>query len=198
MGPLLDAPPLMRRADTIALQEDGRPLVVVSLSTSDQGQLPLLQRIIEALGGVDARVVVTTGPAVDPASIETGGAGNVQVVRFVPHERLLLDASLVITHAGLGTVMTTLARGVPLLCVPLGRDQFFNAARVAALGVGRVVSADADASAIAEAIRDLLADAGVRAAAGRFAEIIAGYENGARAIRELEQLAVDRRACAVG
>jgi len=84
----------------------------------------------------------------------------------------------VITHAGLGTVMTALAHGVPLLCVPLGRDQFFNAARVEALGAGRTIGADADADTIGQAIRALLRDETARAAAKRMADAISVYRNG--------------------
>jgi UDP:flavonoid glycosyltransferase YjiC (YdhE family) len=163
------------------------PQVVVSFSTSDQGQYPVLQRFVAALASVQRRVLVTTGPAVDPALIHA--AGHVQVVRFAPHDRLLRTASLVITHAGLGTLMTALAHGVPLLCVPFGRDQFFNTSRVEALGVGRAIPPDADASAIADAVHALLDDDVALAAARRFAEVIAGYRNGASAIVELEQLA---------
>ena len=59
--------------------------------------------------------------------------------RFVPHGEVLPHASLVVTHAGMGTVMSALSHGVPLLCLPLGRDQFFNAAMVERLGAGRAL-----------------------------------------------------------
>jgi hypothetical protein len=36
------------------------------------------------------------------------------------------------------TTMAALGHGVPLLCTPIGRDQFFNAERVQALGAGRM------------------------------------------------------------
>jgi hypothetical protein len=55
------------------------------------------------------------------------GRGAVRAARRDPHL-----ASLVITHAGLGNTMAALGRGVPLLCTPMGRDQFFNAGQVQA------------------------------------------------------------------
>ena len=142
---------------------------------------------IDALASVPARAVVTTGPAIDPDSLQP--AANVEVVRFVPHARLLPRASLVVTHAGLGTVMAALAHGVPLLCMPLGRDQFFNASWVEAIGAGRAIRADAAAEAIAAAVRALLADEAARAAAVRFATVIAGYGGAAAAVEQLEALA---------
>jgi UDP:flavonoid glycosyltransferase YjiC (YdhE family) len=134
-----------------------------------------------------ARVIATVGPAIDPASLPI--AANIEIVRYVPHTRLFPHASLVVTHAGLGTVMTALAHGVPMLCMPLGRDQFFNAARVAALGVGRVVGAGAHSEAIATAVRTALADEDLRNETRRWPAIIAAYRQGADAIDALEQLA---------
>jgi UDP:flavonoid glycosyltransferase YjiC (YdhE family) len=102
--------------------------------------------------------------------------------------RLLPRASLVVTHAGLGTVMAALAHGVPLLCMPLGRDQFFNASRVEAIGAGRAIGADAGVEAIAAAVRALLHDEAAQAAARRFATVIAGYGGAAAAVEQLEAL----------
>jgi UDP:flavonoid glycosyltransferase YjiC (YdhE family) len=114
-------------------------------------------------------------------------------VRFAPHARLFPSAAIVVTHAGLGTVMMALAHGVPLLCVPLGRDQFFNASRVEAIGAGRVVHSDAGGQTIADAARALIDDAAARAAASRMAATIAGYRNGEAAMLELEDLATLRQ-----
>jgi MGT family glycosyltransferase len=190
VGPVLDSPPLMKMLDPVdaSVPADGaEPLVVVSFSTSRQGQLPVLQRVVHALASLPVRALVTTGPALDPSSLEA--AGNVRVVQFVPHDQLFPRASLVVTHAGLGTIMMALAHGLPLLCLPLGRDQFFNAARVETLGAGRVVPADADANAIREAIRQLLQDEAARQAARGLAVGISKYRNGADAVVELERIA---------
>jgi hypothetical protein len=47
-------------------REARRPLVVVSLSTLEQGQASLLQRILLALGQLNVHGLVTLGPALDP------------------------------------------------------------------------------------------------------------------------------------
>ena len=41
--------------------DDKRPLVLVSLSTIDQGQAPLMRRILRAVAELEARVLVTLG-----------------------------------------------------------------------------------------------------------------------------------------
>ena len=62
VGPVLDGPALMQQADAVDLDDGREPLVLVSFSTSDQAQVPVLQRCIDALAALPARVVVTTGP----------------------------------------------------------------------------------------------------------------------------------------
>jgi UDP:flavonoid glycosyltransferase YjiC (YdhE family) len=99
----------------------GRPLVLVGLSSTVMRQEGLLQRIAEALGQLQVEGLITTGPAVDPALI--AAPPNVTVTRWVRHADVLPGCSLIITHGGHGTVMKALAAGVPLLVVPLGRDQ---------------------------------------------------------------------------
>ena len=60
-----------------------------------------------------------------------------------PPRAVVPGASVVVCHAGLGTIMAALRHGVPVLCIPLGRDQHANAAAVVAAGVGRALDRDA-------------------------------------------------------
>ena len=46
---------------------------------------------------------------------------------------------MVITHAGLNTVLETLSQGVPMTAIPVANDQPGVAARLAWLGAGKVV-----------------------------------------------------------
>jgi MGT family glycosyltransferase len=185
VGPVLDAPALCREIDEVDVRDGATPLVLVSLSTSEQGQADLLQRCVDAVAQLPVRAVVTTG-AIDPASVNAGA--NTQVVRYVPHAEILPSASLVITHAGLGTTMAALGRGVPLLCTPMGRDQFFNAERVQALGAGRMLMPDSSSDAIAQAATDILGDDRYEAGAKQTAVVIGGYGGAPAAAAALEGL----------
>jgi MGT family glycosyltransferase len=111
------------------------PLVLASFSTTFQDQRDLARRVLEALDGLRVRCLLTSGPALNLDGIRI--PPNVEACGFVPHAAVLPHADLVVTHAGLGTVHAALASGVPLLCIPDGRDQNDNAARVVAAGVGR-------------------------------------------------------------
>jgi MGT family glycosyltransferase len=66
-------------------------------------------------------------------------SGDPLVVNYAPQLEIVKRASVVITHAGLNTVLESLSEGVPLVCIPLGNDQPGVAARVKAHGAGLVV-----------------------------------------------------------
>jgi UDP:flavonoid glycosyltransferase YjiC (YdhE family) len=190
VGPVLDAPDLHRTDEPVDLGDGSTPLVLVSLSTAEQDQVERLQSIADAVAGMPVHAIVTTGPAVDPAAIVVGT--NTQVVQYRPHREILPAASLVITHAGLGTVMMSLGHGVPLVCVPMGRDQFFNAEHVVALGAGLMLSPDAEPAAIAGAASTVLGDVRFHDAARQMAVTIGTYGGAVGAVNELE--ALSRRA----
>jgi UDP:flavonoid glycosyltransferase YjiC (YdhE family) len=95
------------------------------------------------------------------------------VVRAAPHRHVLTEASVVITHAGHGTVLKALAAGVPLICVPQGRDQKDNTTRVLRLGAGVRISKRAGEQHIAVAVRSVLDNPTYTQAAQRFAAILA-------------------------
>lgn len=55
---------------------------------------------------------------------------------YVPLRALLPHVAALVHHGGIGTTAEALRAGTPQLLVPLAHDQFDNAARVRALGVG--------------------------------------------------------------
>ena len=162
-----------------------RPLVLVSFSSTNMDQGPLLQRVLNALAPLDIDVLCTLG------GVAAGGLrppANATVRDFVPHMAVLPAASAVVTHAGLSTVMSALAKGVPLVCMPMGRDQPFNAERVAALGLGCALSREAPEVVIRSSVEKVLGEVRFRDEARDFAELIASYDNGSQAAMELEAL----------
>jgi MGT family glycosyltransferase len=164
------------------------PLVVVSFSSLYQAQEPAVRAVIAALGALPARGVVTTGPTIDPAQFDA--PANVAIVRSAPHGELLKDAALFVTHAGHGSALRPLMAGVPLLCLPMGRDQNDNAARVAHRGAGLTLPADATADTIAAAVRRLLEEPAFKAAAEALGAAIRADEAARDAAAALEALAL--------
>jgi UDP:flavonoid glycosyltransferase YjiC (YdhE family) len=86
--------------------------------------------------------------------------------------------SAVVTHAGMSTVATALAAGLPMVCLPQGRDQPLNAARVEELGAGVMLAPDAAPAELAAAVRTVLGDRRYRAAAQELAANAEAVGNG--------------------
>jgi zeaxanthin glucosyltransferase len=67
---------------------------------------------------------------------------NAIIVKQAPQLELLKQTSVCITHAGLNTVLESLAQGVPQVAVPVTFDQPGVAARIAEKRTGVVTSLD--------------------------------------------------------
>jgi rhamnosyltransferase subunit B len=59
---------------------------------------------------------------------------------YALYSQVLPRASIIVHHGGIGTTGQSLRAGKPMLVVPLAHDQFDNAARIARLGLGRVLA----------------------------------------------------------
>jgi MGT family glycosyltransferase len=170
VGPQLDDPDWATQP--VDWRPDGEdPLVLVATSSIFQDQVDVLARIATALGRLRVRAVLTTGRAIDPSDVPA--PANVRVVRAAPHRDVLAEAAVVVTHAGHGSVLKSLAAGVPLVCIPMGRDQKDNTVRVLRLGAGVRVAKTASPDAIAAAVRRVLDEPAYTEAARRFAETLA-------------------------
>ncbi|MCS3727728.1 glycosyltransferase [Bradyrhizobium betae] len=163
-----------------------RPLVLVSLSSTFQGQGSTLRNICTALAPLPLEVLVTTGRGFAPESLPIAGA--VEARSFVSHDAVLPSVDLVVTHAGLGTLMYSAGAGKPCLCFPNGRDQNDNAAHIEALALGQVLSPDAAPAGIGDAVMDMLGDQATLAACHAFASRVRRFGDLARAADLVEEL----------
>lgn len=182
-GPYLSDPSWVGQCETPAGDE---PLVLVSFSSLYQAQEATLANVIEALGRLPVRGLVTTGPTLPPEAFTP--PANVSIVRSAPHGELLAQTAVFVTHAGHGSTLRPLMAGVPLLCMPMGRDQHDNAARVLARGAGLRLAADASVEVISAAIGDLLGSEDYRLAAANLGARIRADALGRSAARHLESL----------
>ena len=98
----------------------------------------LFARVVAGLRDLPINLIVTVGREIDPEELGPQPA-NVHVERFIPQSVLLPHCTLVVSHAGSGSVIGALAYGLPMVLIPLGADQPFNAARCEALGLGKVL-----------------------------------------------------------
>lgn len=173
--------------DAALLAMPGDPWVLLSLSSTLQRQDVALPAILDAVATLPVRVLLTLGGVLPTSAIDA--PANVKVRGFLPHHLVLPEMSAVICHGGLSTITGALAAGVPLVCIPQGREQPINAERVAATGVGRVLATDAPAAEIGATVMELLGDAVARREALRFAGVIAQLGGGDVATRRVVSLA---------
>jgi len=187
VGPVLEQPAWAEPWRPPWPPEDRRPLVVVSMSTTYMRQERVLRRCIQAVASLPVRALVTVGPTLDPAAFH--GGENVVVARSAPHDQVFAHAGAVVTHAGMGTVMRALAHGLPLVCLPQGRDQHDVAARVRWHGAGLRLGRGASAARIRAALRRVLDQPSYREAAQRLRQAIQADLAANRGVAELEALA---------
>lgn len=167
---------------------DGRPIIYASLGTLQNGSEAIFRTITEACVGLNVQVVISLGGGLDPARLGAL-AGDPLVVHFAPQLEILKRTALVITHAGLNTVLESLSEGVPLVALPLGNDQPGVAARLKARGACVVVSRHRLSSArLRKAVLLVFQNAGYREAAQVLQRAIQQSDGAGRAADVIEQV----------
>jgi MGT family glycosyltransferase len=187
VGPLLDMPAWIRPWTPPWSADRFRFRVLISLSTSFQNQADILRRIIAAVGTLNVDAVVTTGPAMQQESFVP--PDNVTILPSAPHDAIMREVSLVVTHGGHGTVARALLNQVPLLVMAMGRDQGSNAIRVAARGAGLALGTESTQADIATAITRLLSEPRFRQSASRLGQAMTLDMNSPILTREVEEIA---------
>lgn len=119
-------------------QLSDQPLIYASLGTLQNRNGAVFEAIATACQDLDAQLVISLG---DPKRAVSNVTlpGSPLVVAYAPHQQLIQRSSLVITHAGLNTVIGSLSAGIPMVAIPITNEQPGIAARMAHTGSGQVV-----------------------------------------------------------
>lgn len=152
--------------------EPNRPLVYVTFGTVFNRDVMPIATAVAALRELPVRVVVTLGPGRDPGALGDQPA-NVHVAGYIAQTELLPHCAAVVSHAGSGTFLAAIARGLPQLFLPQAADQFLSAAAGARCGAGIAIQPhDLTVDNVRDAARQLLDDPAFRGAAERVSEEI--------------------------
>ncbi|MER6670092.1 glycosyltransferase [Amycolatopsis japonica] len=153
------------------------PRALVTMGTSvGEGNPALVTGLAQSVAEAGFDVLVTASP-------EHAQLGpRVHAVGFAPLPELLAGVDVVIGSASVGTLLATLAAGVPSVLLPVFADQPTNAERAAHRGVARMID---DPNEVGLAAREVLDDPSYRQAALEVAKETAAMNSPRQALTEL-------------
>jgi len=173
---------------------DGRPLVYASLGTLQNRRERVFRCFAEACSTLPVQLVITHGGGLDERAVAEL-PGEPLVVGYAPQRAVLARARLTLTHAGLNTVLDSLAHGVPLVAVPITYEQPAIASRLRWSRTGRVLPLkNLTATRLREVIKDVLSNTAYISGAAVVKRSIAEAGGVTRAANIVERAVADFRA----
>ena len=171
----------------------GQPLIYASLGTLQNRNLEVFETIACACQRLDAQLVISLGNPNHPGA-DVQFTGSPLVVSYAPHQQLIERASLVITHAGMNTVLGALASGKPIVAIPITNEQPGIAARLARTGAGEVLNVKKlTVSKLRELINRVLTEKSFQQNALRMQEAIQSTGGVNRAADIIEQAVITKK-----
>jgi zeaxanthin glucosyltransferase len=156
VGPL--RPPVQTEPPLGLTIDPSKPFVFASLGTLQGGRHALFRRMAKACRALDVQLLVAhCGGLTAPQAAALQAVGATWVTDFASQRAAVQAADVVITHAGLNTVMDALLAGKPMLALPIAFDQPGAAARLVHAGAGlRLSPTWATTGSIERRLRQLL------------------------------------------
>ena len=166
-----------------------RPTVYVTLGTLFNTSSDLFETILGGLAGEDLNAVVTVGRDCDPSQFAEL-ASNIHVERYIPQSLLLPHCDAVISHAGYGTVMGSLAHGLPSVLIPISADQPMHARRCEEIGTSLSLERnELTPEAVRDATQRVLREPSFRIKAQALADEIASMPGPDASVELIERIA---------
>lgn len=150
--------------------DNGKPLLYSSLGTAFNNWPEYYPILFDAVRDLDINVFAALG-AIDPASLHDIPE-NVEVGQMVPQLDILSQASVFITHAGMGGTGEAIYYGVPMIAIPQMDEQAITARQIerTGLGVAFLDKNSITSESLKEAIVKLLKDESYHKTAEEFSE----------------------------
>ncbi|MEZ3461968.1 MAG: hypothetical protein K1W23_07410 [Lachnospiraceae bacterium] len=114
--------------------DNGKPLLYSSLGTAFNNWPEYYPILFDAVRDLDINVFSALG-AIDPESL-TDVPANVELGKMVPQLDILSQASVFITHAGMGGTGESIYYGVPMIAIPQMDEQAITARQIERNGLG--------------------------------------------------------------
>lgn len=114
--------------------DNGKPLLYSSLGTAFNNWPEYYPILFDAVRDLDINVFAALG-AIDPEFL-TDVPANVELGKMVPQLDILSQASVFITHAGMGGTGESIYYGVPMIAIPQMDEQAITARQIERNGLG--------------------------------------------------------------
>ncbi len=169
----------------------GQPLIYASLGTLQNQRPEIFECIAKSCLSLDVQLVISLGnPQAEPIDLP----GDPIVVPFAPHQKLIERSKVVVTHAGMNTVLTALGCGVPLVAIPITNEQPGIASRLARTKAGRMLQlSKLNEITLRTAISEVLSESSYRIKARQLQNIIQASGGVERVADIIEQAAQTRQ-----
>jgi len=173
LGPVLWAPELPLPPWWSEVGVD-RPLVYATLGSS--GPIEILPRLLEALGGLDVDVVLSSAARAVPRALPA----RVRLVEAIRGDLAARRASAVVCSGGASSGWQALAEGRPIVGIPSNLDACLAMSCIEEAGAGIGLRPTASVAQLRAAIVRALEDPSLRAASGAVARSFAQLDAPAR------------------
>lgn len=168
------------------LWSQNKKRITVSFSTGFQSQHETISRICDAMRSLPVDCLVTTGKSISPSHFHP--SKNITIRRHVSHDDVLPASDLFINHAGHGSLFAGAAYGIPMICVPMGRDQHSNSSKALQLGISRVCAAESSALNFQASIIAALEDGSLFRNVRRVSRLLQSRQGAKLAIEIVEEM----------
>ena len=150
--------------------DNGKPLLYSSLGTAFNNWPEYYPILFDAVRDLDINVFAALG-AIDPETL-TDVPANVELGKMVPQLDILSQASVFITHAGMGGTGEAIYYGVPMIAIPQMDEQAITAGQIEknGLGIAFLDKTAITSESLKAAIEKLLTDPSYKATAKDFSE----------------------------
>jgi UDP:flavonoid glycosyltransferase YjiC (YdhE family) len=198
VGPLMWEPPAeagdpLERFEAELDGADTRPLVLVAPSTAQDAEHRLLHASLRGLADAPVRVIATWNRRLPSRPLPV--PENARLVDWVVYTRTMPRCSVVVCHAGHGTLVRALSCGCAVVACPAVGDMNENAARLDWAGAGvRLPRRFVTPRTVRLAVERALDETSIRARAQELAAWARGHDAGSAAAELVEALCGDRAA----
>ena len=190
VGPLVKS--IVKPATKRDLFQVDRPVILITFGGTAMSFEHLKAALLALSGGIEANLVIITGPNIAPEIISPlvddivkNGNASAKVFGFTERAfEFIQTADAAIIHGGHGTMMEAIVSGTPLIVVPSQKEQLDNARRVIDLGVGRIIPPDEIQSDLRSSVVDMMQNEAVRERCSHVSATF-GHTSGARAFADL-------------